>query len=172
MKINLWGNDGGTSAFALISYVKAPTAPVGIGNGATEGGVIAPLSFSLPNDFTLLFNSEVDALKDSTGSGYHANFINLVNLSRPIVKPRRTTSASRPHGSQWPGVVNAIAESRSEPGTFDRSSSPIGVRPKRPSGNVETSPIFTAARSSRNVVSGSHPIPSARMPDSCGPRAR
>jgi len=86
MKINLWGNDGGTSAFALIPYVKAPTAPVGIGNGATEGGVIAPLSFSLPNDFTLLFNSEVDALKDSTGSGYHANFINLVNLSRPIVK--------------------------------------------------------------------------------------
>jgi len=86
MKINLWGNDGGTSAFALIPYVKAPTAPVGIGNGATEGGVIAPLSFSLPNDFTLLFNSEVDALKDKTGSGHHANFINLVNLSRPIVK--------------------------------------------------------------------------------------
>jgi len=86
MKINLWGNDGGTSAFALIPYVKAATAPVGIGNGATEGGVIAPLSFSLPNDFTLLFNSEVDALKDNTGSGYHTNLLNLVNLSRPIVK--------------------------------------------------------------------------------------
>jgi hypothetical protein len=86
MKINLWGNDGGTSAFALIPYVKAPTAPAGIGNGATEGGVIAPLSFSLPNDFTLLFNTEVDSLKDGTGPGYHANFINLVNLSRPIFK--------------------------------------------------------------------------------------
>ncbi|HLX14040.1 MAG TPA: transporter [Bradyrhizobium sp.] len=86
MKINLWGNDGGPSAFALIPYVKAPTAPVGIGNGATEGGVIAPLSLSLPKDFTLLINSEVDALKDNTGSGYHTNFLNLVNLSRPIVK--------------------------------------------------------------------------------------
>ena len=86
LKINLWGNDGGTTAFALIPYVKAPTAPVGIGNGATEGGLIAPLSFSLPNDFTLLFNSEIDTLKDSSGSGYHPNFINLVNLSRPVVK--------------------------------------------------------------------------------------
>ena len=85
-KINLWGNDGGKSAFALIPYVKLPTAPAGIGNGAVEGGVIAPLAFKLPNDFTLLFNSEVDALKDSVGDGRHANFINLVNLSRPIVK--------------------------------------------------------------------------------------
>ncbi|HXW41127.1 MAG TPA: transporter [Xanthobacteraceae bacterium] len=85
-KINLWGNDGGQSAFALIPYVKAPTAPAGIGNGAVEGGVIAPLSISLPNDFTFSFNSELDALKDSADDGRHANYVNLVNLSRPIVK--------------------------------------------------------------------------------------
>jgi Putative MetA-pathway of phenol degradation len=85
-KINLWGNDGGKSAFALIPYVKAPTAPLGIGSGATEGGLIAPLSFSLPDNFTLLFNFEGDALKDSTDDGRHANFINLVNLSRQVVK--------------------------------------------------------------------------------------
>jgi Putative MetA-pathway of phenol degradation len=85
-KINLWGNDGGKSAFALIPYVKAPTAPQGIGNGATEGGIIAPLSFSLGNNLTLLVNSEVDILKDSVGGGYHTGFINLVNLSGPIVR--------------------------------------------------------------------------------------
>lgn len=85
-KVNLWGNDGGTSAFALIPYVKAPTAPSGIGNGAVEEGLIAPLSFSLPNGYTLLFNSEVDALKDSDDDGRHANYINLVNLSRQVVK--------------------------------------------------------------------------------------
>ena len=86
-KINFWGDDGGgTSAFALIPYIKAPTAPPGIGNAAVEGGVIAPLSFSLPNDFTLLLNSEVDALKNSVGDERHTNYINLVNLSRPIVK--------------------------------------------------------------------------------------
>jgi hypothetical protein len=86
MKINLWGNNGGQTSFALIPYVKVPTAPIGIGNGAVEGGVIAPMSISLPSDFTLLFNSEVDALKNSSGGGYHSNFVNLVNLSRPIVK--------------------------------------------------------------------------------------
>ena len=86
-KVNLWGDDGGgTSAFALIPYIKAPTAPTGIGNGAVEGGVIAPLAFNLPNGTTLLFNSEVDALKDSVNDGRHANYINLVNLSRQIVK--------------------------------------------------------------------------------------
>ena len=85
-KINLWGNDGGKSAFALIPYVKAPTAPNDIGNGAAEGGIIAPLSFSLPNDFTLLFNSEIDILKNSLDNDYHAGFINLVNLSKPIIK--------------------------------------------------------------------------------------
>jgi hypothetical protein len=85
-KVNLWGNDGGNSAFALIPYVKAPTAPPGIGNGAVEEGVIAPVSFSLPNNFTLVFNSEIDALKDSADDGRHANFINLVNLSKPVIK--------------------------------------------------------------------------------------
>lgn|SRR5208337_1609433 len=86
LKVNLWGNDGGNSAFALIPYVKFPTAPAGIGNGAVEGGVIAPLSLSLPDKFTLLFNWEADALRDNEGPGYHSNFAALVNLSRPIVK--------------------------------------------------------------------------------------
>jgi hypothetical protein len=85
-KINLWGNDGGQSALALIPYLKAPTAPAGIGNGATEGGVIAPLSFSLPDGFTLLFNSEIDDLKNNADNGRHANFMNLVNLSHEAAK--------------------------------------------------------------------------------------
>lgn len=85
-KINLWGDDGGSSAFALIPYVKAPTATSGIGNGAVEEGVIAPLSFSLPKGFTLLFNSEIDLLKNSADDGRHANFINLVTVSHEVVK--------------------------------------------------------------------------------------
>jgi hypothetical protein len=85
-KINLWGNDGGSSAFALIPYVKAPTAPLGLGNGAVEGGVIAPLQFNLPQGFTLLFNSEIDLLKDANGDGRHANFVNLVTVGHELVK--------------------------------------------------------------------------------------
>ena len=85
-KVNLWGNDGGSTAFALLPYVKLPMASAGIGNGAVEGGVIAPLSISLPKGFTLLFNSEVDVLKNSADNGRHANFINLVTVSHELVK--------------------------------------------------------------------------------------
>ena len=85
-KVNIWGNDGGNSAMALIPYVKAPTATPGIGNGAVEYGVIAPFAFNLPNNFTLLYNSEFDALKDSADNGRHANYINLVTLGHPLVK--------------------------------------------------------------------------------------
>jgi hypothetical protein len=85
-KINLWGNDGGSSAAALIPYVKAPSAPLGIGNGAEEEGLIAPVAFSLPNNFTLLLVPETDALKDSADTGRHANFIFDVNLSREVIK--------------------------------------------------------------------------------------
>lgn len=85
-KINLWGNDGGDSAAAVIPYVKAPSAQLGIGNGAVEGGLIAPAAFSLPNNFTLLLMPEVDVLKDSADDGRHGNYLLDVNLSREVIK--------------------------------------------------------------------------------------
>jgi Putative MetA-pathway of phenol degradation len=85
-KVNLWGNDGGDSAAALIPYVKAPSAPVGIGNGAVEEGVIAPLALILPKNFTLLLIPEIDALKNSADNGRHGNYVFDVNLSREVIK--------------------------------------------------------------------------------------
>ena len=85
-KVNLWGNDGGSSAAALIPYVKASSAPLGIGNGAVEGGLLGPVAFSLPNNFTLLLVPEIDLLKNSADNGRHANYIFDVNLSREVIK--------------------------------------------------------------------------------------
>jgi hypothetical protein len=76
-KINLWGNDGGDSAAAVIPYVKAPSAPLGIGDGAVEAGLIGPVAFSLPNNFTLLLVPEIDVLKDTADNGRHGNYILL-----------------------------------------------------------------------------------------------
>jgi hypothetical protein len=53
LKVNLWGDDGGQTAFALLPYVKIPTATGGLGNGAVEGGMILPFAVSLPHDFDL-----------------------------------------------------------------------------------------------------------------------
>jgi hypothetical protein len=85
-KINLWGNDGGDTAAAVIPYVKAPSAPIGIGNGAVEGGLIGPLALNLPNSFVLLLVPEIDVLKNSLNDGYHSNYVLDVNLSREVIK--------------------------------------------------------------------------------------
>jgi Putative MetA-pathway of phenol degradation len=86
-KINLWGNEGtGKTAFAIVPFVKLGTAPVGLGNRATEGGVILPYSLSLGNDITLAFTSELDYLRNTVGHGYHAGYVNSIGLSGPLVK--------------------------------------------------------------------------------------
>ncbi len=85
-KINLWGNDGGDTAAALIPFVKAPSAPIGIGNGAVEGGLIGPIAYGLPNSFTLLLVPEVDVLKNVDDNGRHGNYVFDVNLSREVIK--------------------------------------------------------------------------------------
>jgi len=41
LKINLWGNDEGRTAFGLLPYVKFPTSTDHLGNDAVEGGVIS-----------------------------------------------------------------------------------------------------------------------------------
>ena len=67
---------------ALIPYLKAPTARVGIGNGRVEGGVIVPVVFSLPGGVALNLGPEVDLLADGDRHGRHAQLVTLANLSR------------------------------------------------------------------------------------------
>jgi len=83
-KINLFGNDGGSAALAIIPYVEIPSDAPTISNGVVEGGVIAPFQLQLPHDFGLTLMSEVDALKDADDSGRHLNFVDLVNLNHAV----------------------------------------------------------------------------------------
>lgn len=85
-KVNLFGNDGGDSALALIPFVKWPTAPLGIGNRYVEGGLAAPLALSLPLGFTTILMGEADYQKNPNDSGYHVNFPALINLSHQVVE--------------------------------------------------------------------------------------
>jgi hypothetical protein len=82
-KVNLFGNEGGP-ALALIPYVKLATAASAIGNGQTEGGLIATFTQPLPLDFTLLIMPEIDVLKNIADTGRHANFAQLINISHPL----------------------------------------------------------------------------------------
>jgi hypothetical protein len=85
-KINLVGDDGGDLAVALAPYVKAPTAPNGVGNGAVEAGLIAPIQVSLPADWSLTIDPEADVLKNADDPGRHANLSGLLSFSRPLTK--------------------------------------------------------------------------------------
>ena len=85
LKINLWGDDGGKTAFALLPYVKFPTSMDNLGNNAVEGGVIFPLAVKLPGDFDLGLETAVGFLRDDGDSNYHAEFINSITCDRAII---------------------------------------------------------------------------------------
>lgn len=85
-KINLWGNDGGDTAFALMPYVKLPTNTGRVGNDIVEGGVFMPLAINLPASFTMIVMPQFDAQKNVNDNGTHAHFSQLVNVNRPIVE--------------------------------------------------------------------------------------
>lgn len=85
LKVNLWGNDGGKTAMAVMPFVKLPTNQDGLGNHAVEGGVILPLALELPAGWGMGVMTEFDFLEDGSGSGYHTDFVNTVTFSHDLV---------------------------------------------------------------------------------------
>jgi hypothetical protein len=77
-KWNLWGNEGGATAFALMPFITLPTASNGFGAGHVEGGLIAPFGFEGPAGFEFATMLEFDAVHrvDLDGSeGYGADLV-------------------------------------------------------------------------------------------------
>ena len=84
LKINLWGNDGGKTAFAFMPYIKFPTGDDEISNDETEGGLIFPFSIELPSDFSLGLMGEVDFVRNSENDGFDAEFLHSAVIGHPI----------------------------------------------------------------------------------------
>lgn len=87
LKRNIWGNDAGATAFALMPFVKIPTADDAIGNGAVEGGLILPLAIGLPSGFGFGVMGEIDWLEDGDGEGHHAEYVGTATVGRDVVGP-------------------------------------------------------------------------------------
>jgi len=85
-KVNLFGNDGGAAAMALIPFVKLPTAARALGNNQIEGGLIMPISLTLPAGFALVVVPEIDVLKNNNDRGKHINVTGVVDLGYSINK--------------------------------------------------------------------------------------
>jgi hypothetical protein len=72
----------GDAPFVLEPYLKLPTAGGGTGNGHVEGGVVAPFSIDLGQDWSFAMTPEADLLLNGSGSGYHAQLVDVAGFGK------------------------------------------------------------------------------------------
>ncbi len=75
LKINLWGNDGGSTAFAVMPFIKLPTASDALGNDRVEGGLIFPFATETTERIGLGLMFETDFVYDDEDDGYDLDLI-------------------------------------------------------------------------------------------------
>ena len=75
LKVNLWGNDSGETAFAIMPFIKAPTGTNELTNDRIEGGLILPFATSLSENAGLGLMLESDFVYDEDEGGYETEFI-------------------------------------------------------------------------------------------------
>lgn len=85
VKVNLWGDDEGDTALAVMPYVSLPTAASGLGSGFVEGGVIVPFAISLPNDLAMGLMVELDAIRSEAGDRYVFDFLHTATVSHDLI---------------------------------------------------------------------------------------
>lgn len=67
VKQNIWGNDGGSTALAVMPFVTFPTADDALGGGDdVAGGVIVPLAIEIGEGMGAGLMVQVNAMKDSS----------------------------------------------------------------------------------------------------------
>ena len=115
VKINLWGNDGGPTAFGVMPFVKFPTNTDHLGNDAVEGGVIFPLAVKLPGNWDMGMETAATVLQNSGNSREHAEFINSVTFDHAIIGKLSGyceffSSVSTERGASWVGTVDVGLE--------------------------------------------------------------
>jgi hypothetical protein len=109
LKRNLWGNDGGPTAFALMPFVKLPTGR-SCGNGAWEGGIVTPFSVQLPHDFTLGTQFQATLNRDSEAREHFLELAPTLTVGHDLYKTLggfvEIASAWDTRGSGWTATLN------------------------------------------------------------------
>ena len=85
MKHNIWGNDDGTTALAIMPFIKLPTASGGLGNQAFEGGLIFPFGIEGPRGWAYGLQGELDLIADDSGD-HHFSFLSSATASHAITE--------------------------------------------------------------------------------------
>lgn len=87
VKFNLWGNDEGPTALALMPFVKFPTGDDSLTNDHVEWGLIVPLALELPAAFSLGLMAEFDVVRNEANDAYEFDFVHSAVLGRDVLGP-------------------------------------------------------------------------------------
>jgi hypothetical protein len=112
LKINVWGNDGGMTAMAVMPYLKAPTNQDHLGNKNVEGGVILPVAVALPMGFDMAAMTQLDVLRDEGERNYHAESFNSATFGHKVIAELNiyvefAARVDLRKGSRWQGYTDA-----------------------------------------------------------------
>lgn len=110
VKMNLWGNDGGTTALAVMPFVKFPTKQDELGNDEIEGGVIIPFGMELPGGWSLGVMTEFDFVRNNADSGYRTDLVNSLVVGHDLIGKlggyvEFFSVVSSESGNPWVGVL-------------------------------------------------------------------
>ena len=87
-KRNLWGNDGGKTAFAVMPFLRFPTGS-SLSSHHLEGGLVFPLAVQdLPRGFDLGTMAEFDLDRNQQDSGYGLDFTHSLTVGHELFSPK------------------------------------------------------------------------------------
>ena len=112
LKHNLWGNDDGSTALALMPFIKLPTANGDLGNGEFEGGLIVPFGFEGPAGWACAVMAELDLAADEDGGGHHLAVLTSATASHDLTENTGVflevvSILSAESGADWEAYFNA-----------------------------------------------------------------
>lgn len=84
LKWNLWGNDGGDTALALMPYIRFPTASNDLGNDEYEGGLIIPLGMDIGGGWGMGLMAEFDVVYDEADDDHDLELLHTCAFGRDI----------------------------------------------------------------------------------------
>jgi len=110
LKVNLWGNDGGRTAFGMMAFVRWPLPASGLRSGRTEGGLIFPFAVSVADGWDVGAMTEVDLLASPAG-GYATQLVNSITVGHSLTDRlgmyvEVVAAVGFQRGSRWLGQLD------------------------------------------------------------------
>jgi hypothetical protein len=110
LKVNLWGNDGGRTAFGVMGFIRWPLPASAFRVGRTEAGVIFPLAVSVADGWSLGAMTEVDVLASPDG-GRDTLLVNSITVGHDLTERlgmyvEVLAAGGLGRGSRWLGQLD------------------------------------------------------------------